>query len=514
MQHGRPHDARDRPRNARDRRDRQHKRSHTTRFGDEAKPEPKHNEIDAIMGKNGESQDLAGLINVGTMHVRDTCMRQFRASAIASKSVLDARSKHTFDAVMAEIDRVQNANLMLGDCEDTAFANVSAMQAASMYNTEAEFDVDIDRTLAVVLSHDCASHDGIKTILRGYRTACLESDPREFVGTSLVWARGAHLDAQVMKGNGDKTPRTIQALKTDFEVSQSEGMAGHAVCTTFKITKPISTPDGLCLAEVVNWKTHEGTADTRLYAGGSLDEMHVAFDETGIEANDIKKYNGMDMNCVAGENVMSLYMARRSTATCQAKFPTVPVTFTGQQVCDPCDNVSSFYRYAIAFSQFYVFTHEDGINGLMMQADSHQIGQPATCCESASKLLSCASMVLGQQEQGRDVVVPTARPIAICAPISSHERNLISTVAWAHRAMYPTLDNLLESAKETKFYLMPTMEAGHCVDGVKVGSFLRVGDGDMTNELRLRDQMAKSVGADAVRNLNSHAFSFVWRVNE
>ena len=199
---------------------------------------------------------------------------------------------------------------------------------------------------------------------------------------------------------------------------------------------------------------------------------------------------------------MSVYMARRSNAMCATKFPSTPVKFAPQQCCDPVDNASSFYRYAIAFSSFFVFTHEAGMEGLLRSTAD---------CKNSS-LMPCASMVLGQQQQLSNDKVPTARPIGVCVPIGAHERELLGLVAWTHRPLYPTLDNLLESAQQTKFYLMPTMDAGHCVTGVKCNAFLRATNGDCNEELKMRNEIAQSLGADGVRNLNSHTFSLTWKV--
>ena len=126
-------------------------------------------------------------------------------------------------------------------------------------------------------------------------------------------------------------------------------MAGHAVCTSFHIKKSILEA-GVLVTEIGSWLTHEGTADTRLLPNGSKESMQAAFDTHGIDVTDLDKYNNLDMNCCAAQNVMSMYMARRSNATCKTNFPSIALTFAPKQVCDPLDNVSSFYRYAIAFS--------------------------------------------------------------------------------------------------------------------------------------------------------------------
>lgn len=459
--------------------------------------------FDGVVGNGGESQNLAGLINVGTLHVRRSLMRSVKANITSQgKKISDC----DVSAVMRESDRMQNASLMLGDCEDMAFENTAAMQAVLMYESEVEFDHDIDKTMRAILPHDQSSHEAIKHVLHGYRAACLEANPCHFTATSLVYARGANLSDQTLSVNENDAPKTMRALKTDFETSKNSGMAGHAVCTNFEITPP-KFVDGLCVTEILNWQTREGTADTILLPLKSREQVQLSFHTTDPE---LQKYSGRNLNSCFGHNVMAKYLAHKSTETCQAQFPDSKLTFCPQQACDPGDNVSSFYRYAIAFGSFYVFTHENGLSGLL-ESKKNISENIVGFSRPSQPMLQCASMVLGQQRQQGLDDVPESRPIGITVPISASERDMISALAWTHRALYPTLDNLLVSAQETNFYLMPTVVAGHRVEGVKCNTFLRATTGDVETELRARAQIAQVLGADAVRHLNSHMFSLTWK---
>lgn len=462
--------------------------------------------LDGIVNKSGESQDLAGLINVGTMYMRNKTMSTYKQQLALNKANIPPER---VQAALREANRVQNANLILGDCEDMAFAMTAVMQAPKMYDSQEEFDVDVDKTLKSILASDPASHAAIKKVLEGYRTACLEASPHEFVSTSLVFARGANLADQALTITSDETPKTLNAIKTDFECSQKNGMAGHAVCTNFSIKDPV-TVDGVCVAEIINWQTREGTADTLLLPRSSLEKMHLSFvcKEPAIQA-----FSGKDVNSCAGHNIMGQYFAHTALDTCQAKFPNSKLLFNPQQVCDPIDHRSSFYRYSIAFGSFYTVTHENGVRGLLDSTQNH-IGllQNDSSDKKRGNMMSCASMVLGQQRQQCNSTLPMSLPIGISVPISNQEREYLHMVAFCHRALYVTHDDLLNSAKETGFYLMPTRVAGHGVDGVKCNSFVAVTNGDMATELNARSQVARAVGADAVRHLNSHTFSLTWKV--
>lgn len=480
--------------------------------------------LSGYMTKNGESQDLAGLPDVGSLRLRENLMQSARASLAAYEGqVPDADLKHALNQTYVE----QNAERKSGDCEDLAFACRCAVRSVLHYGGEPyaeneELCQAMALALDTLLPDEQETHAALVALAHAFRAGMYEAtqshgDKTCELGVGLVYARGSHISAQTRGGAVHNTlPHDAEAVHAQMR-SELPALAGHAVCMWLETADTTKHGD-VEVARIVGWHPHEGTADVRVAEGIGSDTRRVQLEDTERSTmGRYDMYNNVELNGCDAHNVMTNFAADSSTSTAGRRAPERSVasrlSFNASQVSDPACDASTFYRYAMACGRFYVLTCDGGKTGLLQGgADARVVGTQTgawLCREAGGRhVVPCANLVLSKANTD----APHKEMIGVTTNMGDEERRLLKMAAGATRGLYPCLGRLCVSARQTHFRLMPTASMRPPLDGTKINCFqpaAPLGFGCAV-ELAERETVRASLRALQVSNLNSHVASYEW----
>ena len=283
-----------------------------------------------------------------------------------------------------------------------------------------------------------------------------------------------------------------------------------------------------------DFTTYEGTADvqTRPHLGNTREP--VAFDKSCVPSHYLA-LESSGMNACVARNIKNAYMADRATYTVHTHpaFANVGLAselhFFAAQCSDPCDKDTSFYRFAMSLGPHAIISCDGDVEefGRAVAAGAAQMGAVAGVDTDEARLAPAASMVLAQNAAATgpkiigELATAGSSPeiigeqagsspeiIGLRIPASEEEKKLIGVFAEATQGLFPSLDQLLQSAQQTNFYLLPTSTrpepAGARVHCLMPAAPLAAG---WEVEMAAREHVSALLGASGWSGNTSHSFT-------
>lgn len=451
------------------------------------------NSLTPAIDKNGESQNLAGLMSVTTMHSRDSEMKRVRASIENMPISGEMKAKLLTQTKVAALK-------MMGDCEDVASLIRNTQIAASCFECNPSFMQAVQISLNTLLPHEVDTHGAIMTLLAAYRIGICESN--DVTCTKMVFAASSHI-GEASSAADSNIPEKTNMIFQELADGMNGRLAGHAVCGIFKPEESVEC-DGVSFVQIGrDFKTFEGTGDTSIFPGLSKQSVQM---QLQMEDPTLQKiygnFDGQYLDKCSAHNIMSSVAAD----TVSQMFDTA---FVPGHKLDPASK-NSFYQFGISFGPYTMITHCKGLAGVGCAIKTKTI---ESCVSTQSdfknlQLIPCTSMILAKSDSSSK----TAYPIGVTVHPCEREFLLINAVAKASQALFPTLEMSLEACRKSDFYLMPTASIQLPADGsgTKINGNIPlsplVSMQSIGNELFCRTQIASRTGATHVQHMNSHAF--------
>ena len=499
----------------------------------------------------GESQNTGGLVAAGTRAVRGQALAQIQqrhareacaAKAIATRAGQPTSQIERREAALQNLAHVmQFEGFLVGDCEDMSTLIENTVRSLTKYAQPIDLRRVADRVLAQLLPHDTASHQALKTLLCGAHVAALEAERKDnLCGMALVLARSAKMGQEqglVSHAQDVYQPGAHVSAQNVYDtlLEESAESGGHAVFTAYSVTDSTEVSPGVFACRVrPDFTTYEGTADvqTRPHLGNTREP--VAFDKSCVPSHYLA-LESSGMNACVARNIKNAYMADRATYTVHTHpaFANVGLAselhFFAAQCSDPCDKDTSFYRFAMSLGPHAIISCDGDVEefGRAVAAGAAQMGAVAGVDTDEARLAPAASMVLAQNAAATgpkiigELATAGSSPeiigeqagsspeiIGLRIPASEEEKKLIGVFAEATQGLFPSLDQLLQSAQQTNFYLLPTSTrpepAGARVHCLMPAAPLAAG---WEVEMAAREHVSALLGASGWSGNTSHSFT-------